>query len=288
MFIAVSNEVNPDRCVKNSLRQASGKNAVIEMAKNTNFGKHWLPVTLLSMAGILSACAPVPVQRAPQAPVTTAPVPVPPPPSAPIGPNEAAQNFTSVMRKMEPAVERECIQRRTQPINCDFQFVVDARPGLEPNAFQTVSETGRPIIGFTLSLIAATRNQDEVAFVVGHEASHHVLNHLERKSGASGAGAVILGSIAAAYGADDSAIQTAQQIGASVGSKYYSKNWELQADYLGAIMAMNAGYDPLRGADFFRRLPDPGDRVLGSHPSRASRLAQVQRAIDDFRSGRVR
>lgn len=258
------------------------------MTKNTKFWNHWLAVAVLAGAGVLTACAPVPVQRPPQIPSTPAPIPAPPLPSGPLRPDQAASNFTSVMRKMEPAVERECRQRRTQPINCDFQFVVDARPGLEPNAFQTVSETGRPIIGFTLSLIAETRNQDEIAFVVGHEASHHVLNHLDRKSGASGAGAVILGSIAAAYGADDSAIQTAQEIGASVGSRYYSKNWELQADYLGAIMAMNAGYDPLRGADFFRRLPDPGDRVLGSHPSRASRLAQVQRAIDDVRSGRIR
>lgn len=255
------------------------------------FSKRSLTGSLFAGLTALAACAPVPVQQPPQKPATPAPAPtilVPVTESKPLTPDQAARNFTSVMRKMEPAVERECLQRRTQPINCDFQFVVDARPGLEPNAFQTVSETGRPIIGFTLSLIAATRNGDEIAFVVGHEASHHVLNHLDRKSGASSAGAVILGSIAQAYGADSSAIQTAQEIGASVGSRYYSKDWELQADYLGAIMAMNAGYDPLRGADFFRRLPDPGDRVLGSHPSRASRLAQVQRAIDDFRSGRVR
>lgn len=245
---------------------------------------NWRWISVLMLAG-LAACAPVPVERPQQPLPAPAPVPVE---SKPLSPSQAASNFTNVMRKMEPAVERECLQRRTQPINCDFQFVVDARPGLEPNAFQTVDERGRPIIGFTLSLIAETRNGDEVAFVVGHEASHHVLNHLDRKSGASSAGAVILGSIASVYGADSEAVRTAQEIGASVGSRYYSKNWELQADYLGAIMTMNAGYDPLRGADFFRRLPDPGDRVLGSHPSRAARLAQVQRAIDDVRSGRTR
>lgn len=235
----------------------------------------------------LTACAPVPVEQTqgqPSAPST---------PRAPSlqndgSPASTARNFISVMSRMEPAVERECRQRRTQPINCDFQFVIDDRRGLEPNAFQTVDERGRPIIGFTLSLIAEMRNSDEVAFVVGHEASHHVLNHLDQKAGAATAGAVILGSIASVYGVDEATIETAQRIGASVGSRYYSKDWELQADYLGAIMTLNAGYDPINGAKFFARLPDPGDRILGTHPSRASRIAQVQRAVDDVRSGRTR
>ena len=236
------------------------------------------------VAGLLAGCAPVqtsapqgqPTQssRAPSMDIVT--------------PDDSARVFVAVMRRMEPAVERECLQRRTQPINCDFQFVVDDRPGLEPNAFQTVDDNGRPIIGFTLSLIAATRNSDEIAFVVGHEAAHHILNHLDRKAGAAAAGAVILGSIASIYGGDAAAIEQAQQIGASVGSRYYSKDWELQADYLGAIVSLNAGFDPMRGARFFERLPDPGNHVLGTHPSRASRLAQVQRAIEDVRSGRIR
>lgn len=203
-------------------------------------------------------------------------------------PEAAARLFVQVMRRMEPAVERECLQRRTQPINCDFQFVVDDAPGLEPNAFQTIDRNGRPIIGFTLALIRATRNGDEIAFVVGHEASHHVLNHLDRKAGAAAAGAVILGSIASASGASPAALERAQEIGASVGSRYYSRDWELQADYLGAIMTMNAGFDPINGARFFERIPDPGDHVLGSHPPRVARLAQVNRAVADVRSGVAR
>ena len=241
-------------------------------------------------AGLLgmAACAPLPVD---QPPLPTGPYAAPQP--APVltndgSPQSTARMFVAVMRRMEPAVERECLQRRTQPINCDFQFVVDDRPGQEANAFQTIDATGRPIIGFTLSLIAQTRNGDEIAFVVGHEASHHVLNHLDRKAGAAAAGAVILGSIASVYGNNQEAIETAQRIGASVGSRYYSRDWELQADYLGAIMTMNAGFDPINGSRFFERIPDPGDHVLGTHPSRAARLDQVRQAVDDVVSGRIR
>lgn len=207
---------------------------------------------------------------------------------APATPQAAASNFTAVIRAMEPAVERECVARRRHPINCDFQFVVDDRPGQDINAFQTLDDNGRPIIGFTLALIAAAHNADELAFVVGHEASHHILNHLGQRSGAARAGAVIMSGIVAASGADLATIQAAQQMGAQVGARYYSRDWELQADYLGAILTLNAGFDPIRGAEFFARIPDPGDRILGSHPSNVQRQAQVARAVADVRAGRAR
>lgn len=240
-------------------------------------------------AGALAGCA---VQEG--APIPPGPVVAPPAVAPRAGadiprtPQGAAMSFASVIRSMEPAVERECVERRRSPINCDFQFVVDDRPGMEPNAFQTLDNSGRPIIGFTLALIAAAHNTDELAFVVGHEASHHILNHIDQRTGAATAGAVILSGIVAASGADPATIRAAQEMGASVGARYYSRDWELQADYLGAIVALNAGYDPVRGAEFFTRIPDPGDRILGSHPSRAQRQARVAQAVADVSSGRAR
>ena len=249
----------------------------------------WKSLTLAAATAVtLAGCA---VQQAgPLQP--GGPVAIPGPvlrstPVYPRTPQGAAMTFAAVIRSMEPAIERECIQRRQAPINCDFQFVVDDRPGLEPNAFQTLDRTGRPIIGFTLALIAAAQSADELAFAVGHEASHHILNHIEQRTGAATAGAVILSGIVAASGADPASIRAAQQMGASVGARYYSRDWELQADYLGAIVALNAGYDPVRGAEFFARIPDPGDRILGTHPSRAQRQAQVAQAVADVSSGRA-
>lgn len=191
------------------------------------------------------------------------------------------------MRLMEPAVEQECVTRRRQPINCDFQFVVDDRAGLEPNAFQTVDTSGRPVIGFTLSLIAAAQNADEIAFVVGHEASHHILGHLGRRNASAQAGAVILAGIATASGGGAEAVRSAQSLGAQLGARTYSKQWELEADYLGAVITLDAGFDPVNGARFFLRIPDAGSQILGSHPSRAQRINQVDRAVADVRAGRA-
>lgn len=243
--------------------------------------KAWMAAVASALA--LAGCAVQPVGQQPS-PSTV----VNPTPSRPSGATASARSFVSVINRMEPAVERECVQRRTQPINCDFQFVVDDRSGLEPNAFQTVDEAGRPVIGFTLSLIGEAQNADELAFVVGHEASHHILGHIDRKTTAATMGAVILGGLASAYGSNPEMIESAQQMGAQFGARYYSKDWELEADYLGAIVTLNAGYDPEHGAQFFARIPDPGDRILGTHPSRVARMNQVARAVADYRAGRVR
>lgn len=250
------------------------------------------PALILSGLLALGACAPMPMDM-PSAAGTTSGQPTritlpQPSPSHQGTPDAAARTFVQVMRRMEPAVREECLLRRTRPINCDFIFVVDDRPGMEPNAFQTVDRSGRPIVGLTLSLIAQTRNADEIAFVVGHEAAHHILNHLDRRSGAATAAAVVLGTIASAYGGDQAAIERAQQLGSSVGSRYYSREWELEADYLGSIIALNAGFNPVSGARLFERIPDPGNHVLGTHPSRAQRIAQVGRAVADVESGRIR
>ncbi|MGR3838426.1 MAG: M48 family metalloprotease, partial [Cognatishimia sp.] len=53
----------------------------------------------------------------------------------------------------------------------------------------------------------------------------------------------------------------------------------LEADGLGAILTERAGYDAINGARFFTRLPDPGNRFLGTHPPNAQRIEVVQTTV---------
>jgi predicted Zn-dependent protease len=69
----------------------------------------------------------------------------------------------------------------------------------------------------------------------------------------------------------------AAEFGAAIGARTYSKEFELEADALGTVIAVQAGYNPLRGADFFFRIPDPGNTFLGTHPANADRLRVVTR-----------
>jgi predicted Zn-dependent protease len=188
-----------------------------------------------------------------------------------------ARSFVTVLQIVEPVAEAEC-RARAPGRNCDFRIVVDDRPGMPPNAFQTRDDAGRPIIAFTLSLIATVANADELAFILSHEAAHHIAGHLDRSNRAATVGATVFGELAGVLGRNSpEAIRTAQEIGAAVAARSFSQDFELEADALGTVIAARAGYDPVQGAQFFLRIPDPGNRFLGTHPPNAERLAVVER-----------
>jgi Zn-dependent protease with chaperone function len=218
----------------------------------------------------LAACEPVPTQS--RNPDQAAPAAQPA--AAPqVSRNQAVANFRRVVAQVEPVAEREC-QRRAPDLNCDFKIVVESNPRLPPNAYQTLDSSGRPIIGFTQALIRDARNRDELAFVLGHEAAHHIERHLQKQRDSAVGGAILGGLVAAGLGLD---VDAGQQLGGTVGARAYSKQNELEADALGTVITKRAGYNPVRGAQFFTRIPDPGDRFLGTHPPNAARIDTVRR-----------
>jgi Zn-dependent protease with chaperone function len=193
-----------------------------------------------------------------------------------LSPQDAAQSFADVVAAVEPVAENEC-RRRAPGLICDFRIVVDGNRTAPANAFQSLDKSGRPIITFTVALIASARNADEIAFVMSHEAAHHILDHLARQRRNAEAGAVVFGSLATLTGGTNADVVTAQRLGAAVGARSYSKEFELEADELGTIIAVRAGYNPLVGAGFFTRIPDPGDQFLGTHPPNSARIDIVRR-----------
>lgn len=229
-------------------------------------------LTALATLAILGACEVTTVSSTGPAD----PIPQPQPSAATLSASQAARSFLRVVQTVEPVAEREC-RARTSGVNCDFNIVVDDRPGQPANAFQTLDKQGRPIVAFTLALIAEARNEDELAFVLGHETAHHIAGHISRQQQNAVAGAVVAGGLAVLLGGDSSAVEAAQRTGAQVGARSYSKDFELEADALGTVITARAGYNPLRGAQFFARIPDLGDKFLGTHPPNASRLDTVRR-----------
>lgn len=199
-----------------------------------------------------------------------------------LSPAQAAQNFAAVVSRVEPVAEAIC-RERARGVPCDLQIVIDDRVDQPPNAYQTLDKFGQPIVAFTVALIADARNADELAFVMGHEASHHIAGHIPRQQENGMRGALLAGILASVSGADAATAQQLQNIGATVSARSYSKGYELEADALGAEIALRAGYDPVLGAGFFSRLPDPGDAFLGSHPPNAERQAQVRAVVDGLR-----
>lgn len=192
---------------------------------------------------------------------------------------DAQRGFAQAVARVEPTAERVC--RETRPnANCDFKIVLDKRRSEPPNAFQSLDADGRPVITFTVALVEDAKNTHELAFVLGHEAAHHIRGHLGRQAQTAQDVGLIFAGLATLTGGSGADIATAQELGQFVGARGYSKEFELEADELGTVITYRAGYDPLIGAQFFTRIPDPGDRFLGTHPPNAQRYDTVVTTVN--------
>ena len=190
------------------------------------------------------------------------------------GQQATARSFEQVSDAVADTAGREC-RRRSRLANCEFVILVHLNPRAPANAFQTLDEDGRPLIIFTEPMIRLAQNDDEIAFVMGHEAAHHILGHIGRQAENVKESARIFGDLARERGEDAAGIKRARELGAEAGARNYSREFEFEADRLGTIITHSAGYNPLIGMNFFRRIPDPGDRFLTSHPPNAKRVEVV-------------
>ncbi|WP_172331080.1 M48 family metallopeptidase [Mangrovicoccus sp. HB161399] len=190
-------------------------------------------------------------------------------------PAPATKNFATIVARVEPVAEQVC---RSTPgtRNCDYRIVLDRDPSKPANAYQTLLDSGQPMLVVNQTLIDDLKNADEIAFVISHEAAHHIEDHIPRQQSSTEAAAIAAGLAAAALGGNSAVIANAQQIGAFAGSRAYSKDYELEADSLGAQIAYYAGYDPVVGIGYFTRARDPGDQFLGTHPPNAERIKEVK------------
>ncbi len=193
------------------------------------------------------------------------------------GPQSVA-DFRSVQRRVEPVAERAC-RARTNGVNCDFNIIIDTRSELGANAYQTYDRNGRPILGITPALIRQMRNRDEIAFVIGHEAAHHIEGHIVQTQTSAQTGAILGAVLGNVVGLDSSGIEATTNIGGTIGARRFSKGFELEADSLGAQITKQAGYNAVRGVLYFMDAADPGDRFLGTHPPNADRIRVVQRSV---------
>ena len=98
--------------------------------------------------------------------------------------NDVPQKFITAVTMMRPVLIETC-KSSIKDLKCDFVIAIDPNPKSPPNAFQTMNEEGQPILGFTMTLLTDMYNTDEIAFVIGHEAAHHILSHIDRQKGSS-------------------------------------------------------------------------------------------------------
>ena len=157
----------------------------------------------------------------------------------------------------------------------EFQYYFKVVNASDINAFAL---PGGPMY-VNRGMIQAAHNEGEMAGVMAHELSHVALRHgtaqaTKAQKYAIGAGvAGILGTILGGPGLG----QVAQAPFAVYFLKF-SREYETEADLLGARIMANAGYDPRDLANMFQtieRQGGGGGGFLSDHPSPTNRYARI-------------
>ncbi|RED11960.1 M48 family metalloprotease [Pontivivens insulae] len=220
----------------------------------------------LTAAIALAGCATT--FEVPDAPVANLPDSAAPAANRSVSAGE--QMMQRVATRIEPIAEDVCRQETGQTRGCDFVLQID-RSGGAPNAFQTIGSDGRPLIVFNEAMLRTIRNDNEIAFIMGHEAGHQIAGHLARRQSQVGLGGLAGAILGGVIGLDQ---QQSAEIGAQIGGRAYSQSFELEADVLGTYIAERAGYDPVDGAASFSRFRG-SNSVLSTHPPGQQRYSTV-------------
>lgn len=140
--------------------------------------------------------------------------------------------------------------------------------------------------------LAQTRNDNDIAMVVGHELAHSNLGHLDKKRwnallGQAGGTAI---DVAILSGGISTGGAFGKQFG-RMGAVAYSIGFEREADYVGTYYAARAGYDTRGTEEIWRRMSMIGpDSILNgrTHPINAVRFVQIQKTTAEIEDKRRR
>ena len=224
------------------------------------------------LAALLAACTGEPGGE----PGLGSPPPAVPPASDPAADAEAMRGFIEVSRAVMPVAEAACDRLAAPGTVCAFHLDLTVWPRSSGEAYMATDRFGRPEVAVTLPIVTDAANRDEMAFMIAHEAAHHIAGHIGRTTRASRRERILAEAFVERAGAGPRERRWAARIGGLVGARRLSKLFELEADLLGAVIAAEAGFDPVRGVEFFARAADPGNMPFGTHPPNGLRIAMVR------------
>ena len=161
----------------------------------------------------------------------------------------------------------------------EFKYTFDVINQKEINAFAL---PGGPMF-LNRGMIEASKTEAEMAGVMAHEIAHVALRHGTANAskatlpGLVGAAGQIGGAILG--GTLGSIIGLTSQVGAQAWMTKYTREYESQADILGAQILARSGYDPREMANMFKTIEAQGGgggpEWLSSHPNPGNRYNAI-------------
>src|ERR671912_381997 len=169
----------------------------------------------------------------------------------------------------------------------EFRYTFDVVNLREINAFAL---PGGPMFAHR-GMIEKAGSEAEIAGVLAHEISHVALRHGTAQASAAGKyqmgqiGSAILGAIIG--GRTGAAVSQVGQFGFGTAFLKYGREYEKQADILGAQIMAKAGYDPRAMASMFRTIEQEGGgrapEWMSNHPNPGNRAEYITREAQSLR-----
>jgi beta-barrel assembly-enhancing protease len=168
-----------------------------------------------------------------------------------------------------------------------FQYSFDVVNLREINAFAL---PGGPMF-LHRGMLEAAKTDAEVAGVMAHELSHVILRHgtAQATKGPKFQIGALAGQVLGAIvgGRTGGAIAQGSQLGLGVYFLKYGREYEREADLLGAQIMARAGYDPRQMANMFRTIEQQsrggGPEWLSDHPNPGNRYEAILREADTLK-----
>ena len=143
---------------------------------------------------------------------------------------------------------------------------------------------------FYTGIMPICANEDGVAAVMGHEVAHAFAKHGQERM--SSAQIQQLGGAVVAIGTSSKDPKTAQiwnlayGVGSQVGMLAFSRTHEEEADKLGLVFMIMAGYDGNEAAEVWVRMSKlsggkQGPEFLSTHPSNESRIESLKKYLPE-------
>lgn len=188
------------------------------------------------------------------------------------------------VRRVADRIIAAAKQSRYAAIAQQFQWEVSViKDDKTMNAFAL---PGGKIAVYT-GIFPIAKNEAGLAAILGHEVTHALARHgAERMSQGLVAQLLMTGvDLALAGGRTGAgtrqAVMQALGLGTQVGVLLpFSREHESEADYIGLLLAAQAGYDPREAVHVWERMERAGGaqppEFLSSHPSHATRIADLQ------------
>lgn len=200
--------------------------------------------------------------------------------------NAQASRVKMIGNKLISAVKTYMNNNNYGDLIKNYKWEVNVVESKELNAW---CMPGGKIVVYT-GILPVTKDDAGLATVMGHEIAHAIAGHsaerMSQQMVAQGAGT--LGNVALANNSKSQSIfNTLYGVGTPLVMLKYSRNQELEADKLGLIFMAMAGYNPSNAVAFWQRMATASANsqkpaeFLSTHPSDATRIAQIQNTLPE-------